>query len=128
MTPPAVAVSLILCDRVIVDRDTGYSSPINIFSILRVDSPPSQPQRFCAFASLTNGRGTGTVRLVASRLDVGEVVYEREYPISFPDPLAVFNVTIRLRSIQFPVEGDYEFVLYVDSDPIAHRTLRVSQE
>jgi hypothetical protein len=125
MTPPPIAVSPILCEQAIVDRDSGYASPINIFSRLRVNGFPSAPQKITAFATLTNGRVNGTVKLVASRLDTGEAVYEREYPISFTDPLAVVNVTIRLRSIEFPVEGRYEFVLFVDSDPIAQRTLHV---
>jgi hypothetical protein len=128
MTPPSVAVSLILCEQVIVDRDSGNPSPINLFSSWHVDTFPSDPQRFFAFAFLTNGRGTGTVRLVASRLDTGEAVYEREAPISFPDPLTVVYIRIRVQAIRFPVPSLYEFVLFVDSDPVAQRRLRVAQE
>jgi hypothetical protein len=127
MTPPPIAVSLILCEQVIVDRDSGRPAPIGIFSRFYVDRFPSGPQRFSAFASLTNGRANGTVRLVASRLDTGEAIYQREHPIAFSDPLEVVNLRMRLRSIRFPVPGLYEFVLFVDSDPVAQRTLRVSQ-
>jgi hypothetical protein len=127
MTPPPVALDLIPCEQVIVDRNSGNASPINIFTGLRVKTFPSEPQRFSAFAALTNGRATGTLKLVASRLDTGEVIYEQDYPISFPDPLVVVNVRIRLRTIRFPEEGHYEFVLFVDSNPIAQRTLHVSQ-
>jgi hypothetical protein len=38
MTPPPVAVSLILCEQVIVDRESGNPAPINLFAEWRVDS------------------------------------------------------------------------------------------
>ncbi len=128
MTPPPVAVSLILCEQVIVDRDSGNPSPINLFSTWRVDSFPSAPQRFFAFTYLTNGRGTAIERLVASRLDTGEAVYDREAPISFPDPVTTIYIRIRVQAFRFPAPGLYEFVLFVDSDPVAQRRLRVSQD
>ena len=62
---------------------------------------------------------------MASRLDTGEAFYQQEHRIRFPDPLIVSNVHLRVQEIGFPVSGRYEFVLYVDTDPVAHRTLRV---
>jgi hypothetical protein len=125
MTPPPVAVGLIVCEQVIVDQHTRNPSPISIFTGLAVESFPSPPQRCSVFASLTNGRGDATLRLVVTRLDTGETIYEQRFPIRFPDPLLVVNVNIRVRGVRFPVPGHYEFALHVDSDPVAHRTLRV---
>ena len=59
------------------------------------------PQQFSVFASLTNGRADGVLRLVVNRPDTGGVVYEQRYPIRFPDPLLVVNVSIRVRGIRF---------------------------
>jgi hypothetical protein len=120
-----VALSLMLCEQVIVDHQTRNPSLIGIFTGRVVDSFPSEPQRFSVFASLTNGHADGVVKLVATRLDTGEVIYEVQHPIHFPDPLTVINANIRIRAIRFPVPGLYEFILSVDSDPIAQRTLRV---
>jgi hypothetical protein len=127
MTPPPVALSLMLCEQIIVDHQTRNTSPINIFTGLAVEGFPSSPQRFSAFATLTNGRGEGIIKLVANRLDTGEQIYEQEYSLRFPDPLLVVNVNLRVRTISFPVAGRYEFVLLVDNEPIAQRTLRVYQ-
>ncbi len=127
MTPPPVAVGLILCDQVIFDLQTRNPSPINIFSGLTVDEFPSEDKKCSVFAALTNGRGNGTIRLVVTSLDSGDVIYEQEDLIRFSHPLVVMNVHVRIRGIRFPVEGRYEFVLYVDSDPVAQRTLRVWQ-
>jgi hypothetical protein len=55
----------------------------------------------------------------------GETIYEQRFPTRFPDPLLVVNMNIRVRGIRFPVPGRYEFLLYVDSDPVVQRTLRV---
>ncbi len=127
MTPPPVAIGLILCDQVIVDLHSRNLSPISIFTGLAVDDFPSQEQRFSVFSSLTNGRGQATIRLAVSRLDTGEETYEQEHSILFPDPLLVVNIHFRLRTISFEAAGLYEFVLYVDSDPVAQKTLRVYQ-
>jgi hypothetical protein len=128
MNPPPVALSLILCEQVIVDLHTQNPSPISIFTGLAVECFPSPSQRFSVFASLTNGRGSGVVKVVANRLDTGEPVYEQRHPIRFPDPLLVVNVNIRVGKIRFPVPGRYEFILAVDADPVAQRTLRVYQQ
>jgi hypothetical protein len=125
MTPPPVALSLILCEQVIVDHQTRNPTPVSIFTGLAVEKFPSDPQRFSVFTSLTNGRGDGTIKLAANRLDTGESVYEQQHRIHFPDPLLVVNVNIRVRAIRFPAAGRYEFVLFVDSDPVAQRTSRV---
>lgn len=125
MTPPPVAIGLIVCEQVIVDYHTRNPSPISVFTGLAVESFPSPPQRCSVFASLTNGRGDAALRLVVNRLDTGQTVYEQRFPISFPDPLLVVNLNIRVRGIRFPVAGRYEFLLYVDADPVAQRTLRV---
>jgi hypothetical protein len=39
----------------------------------------------------------------------------------------IVNFSLRVRTIQFPAEGEYEFVLFVDNDEIAHRCIRVYQ-
>ena len=125
MNPPPVALSLILCEQVIVDHQTGNPSPISIFTGLAVEGFPSLPQRLSVFTSLTNGRGSCVVKVVVNRLDTGGQIYEQGYPIAFPDPLLVVNVHIRVRAIRFPAAGRYEFVLLVDTEPVAQRTLRV---
>jgi hypothetical protein len=41
MTPKPVAIGLLLCDRVIVDKDSNSPSAIGIFTGLAVESFPS---------------------------------------------------------------------------------------
>lgn len=56
MTPKPVAIGLLLCDRTIIDKDTGSPSAIGIFTGLAVDRFPSEPQRFSVLAMLTDAR------------------------------------------------------------------------
>lgn len=59
MTPPPMAIALIICEQVIVDHQTRNPSPISIFTGLKVEKFPSPQQQFSVFASLTNGCGMG---------------------------------------------------------------------
>jgi hypothetical protein len=131
MTPKPVAIGLLLCDRVIVDKDTNSPSAIGIFTGLAVDSFPSESQRFSVLAVLTDAQGEGRGKMTVYRLDDHwlrqEEIYATEHTLRFPDRFAVINFNLRVRTIRFPVPASYEFVLFVDSDEIAHRRVRVYQ-
>jgi hypothetical protein len=131
MTPRPIVIGLLLCDRVIVDRDTNSPSAIGIFTGLAVEHFPSDSQRFSVLSVLTDAQGDGRCRLAVYRLDEHwlrqEEIYATEHMLRFPDRFAVVNFHLRLRTIRFPVSGSYEFVLFVDADEIAHRRVRVYQ-
>jgi hypothetical protein len=131
MTPKPIAIGLLLCDRVIVDKDTNSPSAIGIFTGLAVNGFPSESQRFSVLAMLTDAQGDGRGKLVVYRLDEHwlrqEEVYATEHMVQFPDRFAVVNFNLRVRSIRFPVAGSYELVLFVDADEVAHRRVRVYQ-
>jgi hypothetical protein len=131
MTPKPVVIGLMLCDRVIVDKDTNSPSAIGIFTGLAVDGFPSDPQRFSMLAVLTDAQGQGQGQVAVYRLDEQwlrqEVIYATEHPLRFPDRFAVINFNLRVRTIRFPVPASYEFVLFIDGDEVAHRRIRVYQ-
>ncbi|MFO0970644.1 MAG: hypothetical protein U0793_34325 [Gemmataceae bacterium] len=121
-----VPIGLNLCDQVAVDKDTSKPSLIGIFTGLAV-LDFAEPQRFSAFAALTNGKGLGKLELVCNRLDTGAAIYRQTYQIDFPHPLAVVNLNIRIRSIIFPEPGWYDFELWLNEELIAQRRIRVYQ-
>jgi hypothetical protein len=131
MTPTPVAIGLLLCDRIIVDKDTNSPSAIGIFTGLAVEYFPSDPQRISVFAVLTNTQGNGRAKLAVHGLDDHwlrqEEIYSTNHPIQFPDRFAVLNFHLRVRTIRFPSAGMYEVVMYVDSDEVAHRRVRIYQ-
>jgi hypothetical protein len=131
MTPKPIAIGLLLCDRVIVDKDTNSPSAIGIFTGLAVEQFPSDAQRFSVFSVLTDAQGDGQGKLAVHRLNEHwlrqEEIYATQHTIRFPDRFAVVNFNLRVRTIRFPAAGSYEFVLFVDDDELAHRRVRVYQ-
>jgi hypothetical protein len=131
MTPKPIALGLLLCGRVIVDKDTSSPSAIGIFNGLAVVDFPSDSQRFCVLCMLTDAQGDGGGKVTVYRLDEHwlrqEEIYSTVHPIRFPDRFSVINFNLRVRTIRFPMSGSYEFVLFVDGDEVAHRRLRVYQ-
>ncbi len=129
MTPKPIAIGLLLCDRVIVDKDTNSPSAIGILPA--VEQFPSDSQRFSVLSVLTDAQGDGRGKLAVYRLDEHwlrqEEIYATEHTIRFPDRFAVVNLNLRVRTIRFPASASYEFVLFVDADEVAHRRVRVYQ-
>src|ERR1019366_2902375 len=100
--PAPIAIGLMLCDQVIIDKDTNKPCLLGIFTGLAVEDF-KESQRFSVFLTLTNGRGHVKLELICLRLDNGEPIYDQTYNTVFPDPLTLVNVNIRVRSIRFPV-------------------------
>src|SRR5947209_2537058 len=131
MTPKPIAIGLLLCDRVIVDKNINSPSAIGIFKGFAVAHSPSDAQRFSVLSVLTDAQGDGLGKLAVYRLNEHwlrqEEIYATQHTIRFPDRFAVVNFNLRVRTICFPRVGSYEFVLFVDADEVAHRRVRVYQ-
>lgn len=125
MFPPPLAIGLWLCDQVIVDRTTNKPSLIGIFTGLRVESFPSDPQRFFVLAALTNAVGRGRIVLEATYDETGDQIHLQSGDIYFPDRFTVVNASFRTRSIIFPATGQYTFSIAVDGETVALRRIRV---
>ena len=122
--PAPIAIGLMLCDQIIIDKDTNKPCLIGVFTGLAVHDF-EEPQRFSVFLCLTNGRGQVELELTGVRLDNGESIFRQTYETSFPSPLSVVNVSIRIRSIQFPAAGWYDFVVRAKGELIAQKKIRV---
>ena len=122
--PAPIAIGLMLCDQVIIDKDTNKPCLLGIFTGLAVEDF-KESQRFSVFLTLTNGRGHVKLELICLRLDNGEPIYDQTYNTVFPDPLTLVNVNIRVRSIRFPVPGSYDFLIRANGELIAQRKIRV---
>jgi hypothetical protein len=127
MQPPPQALSLTICERVIIEQGTKNPTLIGLFLTRKVETFPSEPVAFSVFIPLTNGRGTGRIKLVAVRLQTDEQIYLQHGEIAFPNPLMVVNVHFRVNKIAFPGSGVYAFMLLVDDDVIAERRIEVAQ-
>jgi hypothetical protein len=121
-----VAIGMMLCDQVIVEKDTMKPSPIGIFTGMAVKDF-KESQHFSVYAALTNGEGPTKIELVAFRMDNGDQIYQQRSSLYFPHRLGIVNVNIRVRNIKFPCAGWYDFVIRVNGEFIAQRKIRVYQ-
>jgi hypothetical protein len=60
-------------------------------------------------------------------LETNQEIYAQRMTASFPDPLKVVNLRVRVRQLVFDVAGIYLFALLVDDQEIAARRVRVYQ-
>ncbi len=75
MTPPPTAEGLLLCERVIIDRETESPSCIGVFSAMaNVELPVDLP--FYVYCSLTDADGEGIITVTVTELSQNEEIAE----------------------------------------------------
>jgi len=125
MTPTPTALSLSLCDYVIIEEGTGKPSLIGCLDRLIVPDFPSPPRDFALAAELTGGRGRGRIAVDITRPDTGESIPLTRADVYFRDPLFVVRYRTRVIECSFPVPGRYGVMLFVDGEVVGQRTIDV---
>jgi len=125
MSPTPIALSLVLCEKVIVEDKTKNHSLINTFTKLRVPQFPSPLQQFAVYTALTDGFGEGIMDLVVTLVEMDEVIYSYRNRLRFPDRLMEVQALIHVSKCSYPVAGQYLFTLLIDGVWVAHRRLEV---
>jgi hypothetical protein len=127
MTPPPHAQGLLICERVIVDRDTGNPSCIGAFTHLDSTDFPIQSPTFYAFSSLTSGRGSGIMKLTITDLHDLQTLADYPFSIEFDDRFSTIHFNLRIADWVYPWPGSYAFELFVDDDLIAQTTVTIEE-
>ena len=70
-----MAIGLTVCEQVIVEEKTHNITMVNCFRRLSLRNSPSSPQRLAIHTILTDGHGTGKIRLHLVRLNTLEDIY-----------------------------------------------------
>jgi hypothetical protein len=125
MVPVPVALGLILCEKVIVEKGTEAVSLIGTFNRFQSETLPITPYPFYVFATLTGGYGDATIHLTITRLETDEEIFAWQREIHFPDRFTEIDIRFHLESCEFDAEGIYLFNLLVDGDWVAHRRVKV---
>src|SRR5436309_2391403 len=125
MTPPPLALGLILCEKIIVEERTQNTTLVSTFTTLRAEEFPFRPERFVFAAVLSGGQGAAAVDLVINHLETDEEIYWARQSLPFPGRLAEVRLAIHVRECWFPVPGEYDATLFVGGDSIARRKFSV---
>jgi hypothetical protein len=114
------AVSLFLCDQVIVEEGTHNVTPVNCFRE-KLARDPAQPISFTVFALLTDGVGAMRLTVEIHRLQDMDLVYQVSRTVQFAQPLNEYRVGLRFYKLSLPTFGAYQVTLLADREFLAHR-------
>ncbi len=103
-----VVLTLLLCEKVIVDARTQQYSLVGLVSNVNASRFPVRSPNLCIYSEITGGHGVTalTVRIV----DVNEErdpVVKLDVEVNLEDPLAVTQFVFGMPSLVFPEPGVY---------------------
>ena len=123
---PPMVLSLLVCDTVITDAQSGKKSLIGLFNSIGAVRYPYLLPRFFIFVSLTNGNGDVEfkVRLQAGN---GDTVFDLPGKVPFKTPLAAPEIVFDIQNLVIKSTGTYELQIICDDVPIASRLITFRQ-
>jgi hypothetical protein len=125
MVPRPIALAVMICDTVIIEKDTEKASLIGLFQRFHLAQLPGIAPPFCVFSMLTGTAGRGTITLEIEKLDTLEVVKTYDNIVDFPSRQTRVRVLFRLNDCEFFEAGEYQAKLLVDGEWIAHQRFEV---
>jgi len=114
-----------VCEQIIIDRESNNVSLINCFTTKRLERFPSEPQRFALVAFLVGYVGNLQVDVVIRRLDTLDDLFRRRVVLRFADRLEAIRLLVRLRC-SFPEAGAYEAALETNGEILAQRRIQLT--
>jgi hypothetical protein len=122
--PPPVLLSVIICERVIIDRISNQPSIIGAFETISAPAYPARHARLAFFCQLTNGRGKTKIDI--KLVDVEEedkLLFQGAVEQEFSDIRQVANLTFDISGIVFPHPGEYRFQIYAGTEFLGERRI-----
>ena len=117
-------LALIICERIIVEAETGNVSLIGTFDVFSVESIPTIMPVLNAHISLVKGRDDSNQMFLGLFSPNGDAVIKSVLDVrDWGDGRAQFN--LRLPNIPLPIEGPYVLRLFVADQVLSERTLVV---
>ena len=120
-------LSLLVCDQILIDRLTGKTSLIGMFSTIGAPQYPVRHPQLCVFASLTDGRGKTNLRIRLVSVDEDDILGQADMEVDFKDPRTVFEIALAVGNVTFPKPGEYRLQLFADSSLLTERRIVVVQ-
>ncbi len=103
-----VVLTLLLCEKAIVDARTQQYSLIGLVSNVNAPAFPVRSPNLCIYTEITGGHGVASV--TARIVDVDEKrepVVNLDFEVNLENPLAVTQFVFGMPPLVFPEPGDY---------------------
>ena len=120
-----LALTLQVCEKVIVEAETRNLTLVNCFTERAVESIPSEPLSFIVFSTLTDGRGRMPLQVRIETLDDFDIIVQRTGVITFRDPLQKIRLRVPMEEVSFPMEGGYQILILVDNEVVASQRIEI---
>lgn len=121
-------LSLLVCDQILIDRLTGKTSLIGMFSTIGATRFPMRHPQLCVFASLTDGRGKTPLELtIVDSEDARPPIVSGRATVEFKDPRAVACLNLHFNGLVFPEPGEYRVQLICHGELLREARLNLSR-
>ncbi|MCH8880154.1 MAG: hypothetical protein IID34_09760 [Planctomycetes bacterium] len=121
-------LSLLVCDQILIDRLTGKTSLIGMFSTIGAARFPVRHPQLCVFASLTDGRGKTPLELaIVDAEDARPPIVSGTATVEFKDPRAVACLNLHFNGLVFPEPGGYRVQLKCHGELLREARLYLSK-
>lgn len=108
-----LGVAILVCERVIVDKQTEKKTIVSTFNNIVAADFPCIHDRLSVFVALTNGQGLVRVALILKAEDGSECL-KGELAVLFQDPRVQIDLVFNFRSVVFVAPGNYIFEVSAD--------------
>ncbi len=121
-----VVKAFLICDYIIHEHGTNKKSCIGIFHQIQARRIPCRHGQLAIYANITDALGSYVFRLSLTSLTDGREIGAGHTPaLDIPDRLQTAELAFQLQNIVFPAAGRYEFQLFANDAPLAHKVVAV---
>jgi len=123
-TVPPILLSIISCERVILDQFSGMGTVQNIVQTINALNYPARHARIVLFAELTNGHGK--VKVTITLVDIqkeDEILLKQELDVEFKNVKQIVSVIRDMQGLVFPHPGEYRFQFFAEEHLLGERRI-----
>jgi len=120
-------LALLLCDQIIVDRDTGKRSLIGLFEMINTRRFRTTASDFCIYASVARGSSTETRYYLELEAPDGELLVKAILDVDEWGPTDIFQFEMRVSGMALPTWGVYHARVFVQGRVLLERRLLVQK-
>jgi hypothetical protein len=118
-------IGLLVCEQVIVDKDTNNPEPHQLLYQEEHSFVSIHAQRFAVVAFMTEGMGDVPIELTIQRRDNLDVIKHYAMSVAFTHMLQEVRFVLRVSDCVFPVAGKYDIFLLTDDAVLAQHRIDV---
>lgn len=100
-------LALLLCDQIIIDRDTGKRSLIGLFEMINAKKFPATAADFCIYASIARNSSDEMRYLLELQAPDSELLLAAILEVDEWGPTEIFQFEMRVTGMELPSAGVY---------------------